>query len=282
MKLPVYLYTNLFEVILDLDDNNRINQVMYQRDLKLQKGLKNTVQLQFKNSDQKLVDIRSKQFVFVLFDAENQRNLVEKDVRILDTSTSTTSTSLLKGLGEVSFTESDLNSCESVYYTAVIKALDEDGSYVPTYANTYYGVGGTIEVRHDVYPVLVPSQEVVDFRVYYNADQDARRYEYYTGDLNAHPEYSSNVALHTAAVYMTNYKGSVIIEGTLENTPMDFGNYAVISTKTYNGFTGIDYTNFNGIFSKVRVRYIPAKEPTSQENNDTNYAGTVDKVLYRS
>ena len=282
MKLPVYLYTNLFEVILDLDDNNRINQVMYQRDLKLQKGLKNTVQLQFKNSDQKLVDIRSKQFVFVLFDAENQRNLVEKDVRILDTSTSTTSTSLLKGLGEVVFTESDLNACESAFYRATIKALDTDGSYVPTYANTYYGVGATIEVRHDVYPVLVPSQEVDNFSVYYNADQDARRYEYYTGNLNAHPEYSSNVALHTAAVYMTNYKGSVIIEGTLENTPMDFGNYAVISTKTYNGFTGIDYTNFNGIFSKVRVRYIPAKNPISQENNDTNYAGTVDKVLYRS
>lgn len=282
MKLPVYLYTNLFEVILDLDDNNRINQVMYQRDLKLQKGLKNTVQLQFKNSDQKLVDIRSKQFVFVLFDAENQRNLIEKDVRILDTSTSTTSTSLLKGLGEVAFTESDLGACESVYYKAVIKASDEDGSYVPTYANTYYGVGATVEVRHDVYPVLVPSQEVVNFRTYYNADQNARRYEYYSGDLNADPEYSSNVALHTAAVYMTNYKGSVIIEGTLENTPMDFGNYAVISTKTYNGFSGIDYTNFNGIFSKVRIRYIPAKNPISQENNDTNYAGKVDKVLYRS
>ena len=129
-KLPVYLYPNLFEVILDLDDNNRINQVMYQRDLKLQKGLKNTVQLQFKNSDQKLIDIRSKQFVFVLFDTINQRNLIEKDVRILDTSTTAT-TALLKGLGEVVFTESELQACESVYYKGVIKALDEDGSYIP-------------------------------------------------------------------------------------------------------------------------------------------------------
>lgn len=281
MKLPVYLYPNLFEVILDLDDNNRINQVMYQRDLKLQKGLKNTVQLQFKNSDQKLIDIRSKQFVFVLFDTINQRNLIEKDVRILDTSTTAT-TALLKGLGEVVFTESELQSCESVYYKGVIKTLDEDGSYVPAYSNTYYDVAATIEVRHDVYPVLQPSQEVTDFLRYYNGDLSALHYEYYTGNLNAHPEFDSNAALHTAAVYMTRFKGRVVIEATLENTPMDFGNYAVISSKTYDGFTGIDYTNFNGIFSKIRIRYIPAKNPVNQQNDDVGYAGTVDKVLYRS
>lgn len=278
MKLPVYLYTNLFEVILDLDNNNRINNVMYQRELKLQKGLKNTVQLQFKNSDQKLLNISSNQFVFTLFDTVNQRNLIEKDVEILDDGT----TLALRGLGQVTLTESDLEGCESVYYSAAIKALDSDGSYVPTYANTYYGVGATVEVRHDIFPVLLPSQEVNNFDVYFNADQNAQRYEYYSGNLNGHPEFKSNVALHTVATYMTKYKGQVIIEGTLENDPATFGNYAVISTKTYNGASGIDYTNFNGLFSKIRIRYIPAKNPVTQLNNDTVYAGTVDRVLYRS
>ena len=37
-KLPVYLYTNLFDVTLDLDNNKEINQIMYQRPLKIQKG----------------------------------------------------------------------------------------------------------------------------------------------------------------------------------------------------------------------------------------------------
>lgn len=278
MKLPVYLYTNLFEVTLDLDNNNRINQVMYQRDLKLQKGVKNTVQIQFKNSDQKFIDVSTSSFVFVLFDTVNQRNLIEKNVTILDDGT----TRALRGLGEVVFTESDMEACESTYYKMGVKALDTDGSYVPTYANTYYGVGATIEVRHDLYPTLVPSQEITKFSMYYNADQNALQYEYYTGNLNAFPEFKSNIALHTAAVYMTRYKGRVIVEGTLENDPGTFGNYAIIKDTTYNGFTGIDYYNFNGIFSKIRVRYIPAKEPVSQQNNNTVYAGTVDKVLYRS
>jgi hypothetical protein len=278
MKLPVYLYTNLFEVILDLDNNNRINQVMYQRELKLQKGLKNTVQLQFKNSDQKLLNIASNQFVFVLFDTVNQRNLIEKDVEILDDGT----TLALRGLGKVTLTESELLACESVYYKAAIKAVDSDGSYTPAYANTYYGVGATVEVRHDIFPVLVPSQEVTHFDVYYNADQSKLQYEYYSGNLSAHPEFKSNVALHTVAAYMTRYRGRVLIEATLENDPATFGNYAVISDKTYDRFTGIDYINFNGVFAKVRVRYIPAKNPVTQLNNDTTYAGTVDKILYRS
>jgi hypothetical protein len=254
---------------------------MYQRDLKLQKGLKNTVQLQFKNSDQKLIDMRSKQAVFVLFDTVNQRNLIEKDVEILDTSTTAT-TALLKGLGNVVFTESDLQACENVAYRAGIKIIDTDGSYTPAYANTYYGVGVTVQVNHDLYPTLVPSQEVTKFDVYYNADLAYRQYEYYSGNLNAHPEYKSNVALHTVATYMTNYKGRVLIEATLENDPATFGNYAIINDTTYNGFTGIDYKNFNGVFAKVRVRYIPAKEPVHQENNLTWYSGTVDKILYRS
>ena len=283
MKIPVYLYTNLFEVLLDLDNNNRINRIMYQRDLKLQKGVKNKIQIQFKNSDQKFLPVLGKQFVFVIFDTVNQRNVIEKNVTILDDGT----TFALRGLGEVVFSESDLNKCESVYYKFGVKELDTDGSYVPTYANTYYGVDGTLEVRHDLYPTLIPSQEVKEFerkefQMMYNGDQSAQRYEYYSGNLHGNPEFKSNAALHTAAVYMTAFKGTVLVEGTLENSPSTFGNYAVIARKEYNAFTGIDYINFNGVFSKVRFRYIPATEPVNQVNNDTNYAGTVDKILYRS
>ena len=281
MKLPVYLYPNVFEVILDLDNNNRIYQVMYQRSLKVQKGVKNTIQLQFKNSDQKFLNISTGTFVFVLFDANDQRDLIQKPVTILDVG-STATVYPTKGLGEVILTESDLLACESAFYKIGIKALGSDGSFYPAYADTYYNVAGTLEVRHDLYPTLVPSQLVTSFLAYYNANVGAQQYEYYSGNLNANPQYKSNTALHTVAVYMTNYIGTVLIEGTLENDPATFGNYAVINTKTYNGFSGIDYTNFNGVFSKVRVRYIPAKDPVTQENNDPAYSGTVDKLFYRS
>ena len=76
--LPIYLYPNTLAVILDLDATTRgVNQVMYQRDLKIQKGIKNQVRVQFKNSDQKKVRIYNTQtFVFSMFDAINQRLIV--------------------------------------------------------------------------------------------------------------------------------------------------------------------------------------------------------------
>jgi hypothetical protein len=81
---------------------------------------------------------------------------------------------------------------------------------------------------------------------------------------------------------MTNFKGTVYVQGTLYNSPAAFGRYVTVATREYDGFSGIDYYNFNGVFSRVRIRYIPDKNPISQLNNDTSYAGTVDKVLYRS
>ena len=52
-NLPVYLYNYKLDITLDLDTTVKgVNQVMYQRDLKIQKGIKNQVRVQFKNSDQ--------------------------------------------------------------------------------------------------------------------------------------------------------------------------------------------------------------------------------------
>lgn len=298
MKLPVYLYANLFEVILDLDNNNRINQVMYQRDLKLQKGVKNKVQLQFKNSDQKFLDVSTSSFTFVLFDAINQRNLIEKTVTILDDGT----TRALRGLGEVVFTESDLDECESTYYKMGVKALDStDGSYTPAFANTYYGVGATIEVRHDLYPTLLPSQEVLkdplEDHYVYNADQNALRYEFYSGNFYASPAFRSGSVYprcHTAAFYLNNFKGKIIVQGTLDNSPGEYGNAGtafadidqlILTSNT----TEVKYINWIGAFSYIRFKVIPDTPAIGQNYNpsESNFAsrfpnGFIDKILYRS
>jgi len=88
LSLPIYLYPNVCKVILDLDTTVMgVNQNMYQQDIKIQKGVKNTVQFQFKNSDQKLLSMsNSGTFVFSMFDAINQRLLLEKPITILDDS----------------------------------------------------------------------------------------------------------------------------------------------------------------------------------------------------
>ena len=275
-NLPIYLYDNQLDVILDLDANTPgVYQIMYQRDLNIQKGVKNQVRIQFKNSDQKRISISNTQtYVFSMFDAITQRLLIQKQLQVLDTATTST-----RGLALLTLTESDTMDLDRSSYTWSVKKLGSDGSYTPAYANTYYGVAGTLNVLNDIYPVLQPSQEIVSFNTSFNASSNL--YEHKSGNVYAFPEYNSNQALHTMALYMRNYRGTVYIQGTLDNTPASFGRYATLATRNYTGFSGVDYVNFNGVFTYVRVMYVPAVAPAESTNNSPAFFGSFDKVLYR-
>jgi len=275
--LPIYLYANKLDVTLDLDATIRgVNQVMYQRDLTVQKGIKNQIRIQFKNSDQKRISIStSTVFVFSMFDAINQRLIVEKQLEVLAETTGT------KGLALLTLTESDTLDLDKSSYTYSVKKLDTDGTYTPAYANTYYGMNGIIHLNNDVFPVLKDSTNITSFNPTYNAI--THLYEHKSGNVYASPEFNGNSALHTAAVYMTAYKGTVLIQGTLDNTPTDDRSYDTLETRVYTGFTGIDYFNFNGVYTYIRIVHIPAAgPPPNTSNNNPEFFGSLDKVLYRS
>lgn len=274
--LPIYLYSNTLDVILDLDPTVRgVNQVMYQRDLTIQKGIKNQVRIQFKNSDQKKVSISNTQtFVFSMFDAIDQRQIIEKNLDVLEVSTAT------RGLALLTLSESDTVDLTRTSYKYTVKMQDTDGTYLPTYANTYYGVSGTLHVQQDAFPVLQSSQEVTSFLRTYN--DSILKYEHKSGNIYSYPEYNSNTALHTAGIYMTGFKGVLYVQGTLSNSPDSSGKYFTIETRTYNGFTGIDYVNFNGIYTYVRFMYVPATAPAESNNDNPAFFGSLDKILYRS
>jgi hypothetical protein len=277
--LPVYLYQNNLNVILDLDPTVRgVNQVMYQHDLKIQKGLKNKVRIQFKNSDQKRISISNTQtFVFSMYDAINRRLLIEKELTVIDAGTTST-----KGIAELTLSESDTVDLDKSSYTYSVKYIDpSDGTYLPVYSNTYYGINGTVHLYEDIYPVLQPSQEVSDLQMSFNVGTDL--YEYKSRAIYASPEYNGNTALHTVAFYLTNFKGSVHIQATLSNDPDDLSKYSTIKTSVYTGYTGIDSVNFNGVYSYINVLVIPEKGPLDLNNRDNQaYRGTFDKFLYRS
>jgi hypothetical protein len=274
--LPVYLYANKLDIILDLDATVRgVNQIMYQRDLKIQKGIKNQVRIQFKNSDQKRVSISNTQtFVFSMFDVVNQRLLIEKELEVLDETTST------KGLALLTLNESDTLDLDRSSYQYSVKLMDTDGSYTPAYSNTYYGMAGTLHLSNDVYPILQDSNSVDSFNITYN--DDIQLYEHKSGNIYANPEYNGNSALHTVAMYMTGYKGTVYIQGTLDNSPGSSGNYSTIATRTYTGFTGIDPVNFNGVYTYIRIVHVPSTAPAESNNDNPNFFGSFDKALYRS
>lgn len=279
-SLPIYLYPNSTSVILDVDPTTPgVNQVMYQRDLKIQKGVKNQIQVQFKNSDQKRIVISNTgTYVFNMFDATNQRLLLTKTMTVLDDGT----TLAQRGLAEVSFTPGDTVDLDVGSYTYSVTYLDPaDNLMVPAYSNSYYGINGTLYLMADIYPSLQPSQEVVSFLSRFNTASS--QYEWFSGNIYASPEYNSNnSALQTIALYMTNYRGTVTIQGTLSNQPDSTGFYSNIASRMYTGANGIDYLNFNGIYTYIRIIYTPSVNPGDSTNDNPSYYGSLDKALYRS
>ena len=274
--LPIYLYANKLDVTLDLDATIRgVNQVMYQRDLTVQKGIKNQIKIQFKNSDQKRISIStSTLFVFSMFDAINQRLIIEKDLEVLEETTST------KGIALLTLNEGDTLDLDKSSYTYSVKQRDADGTYTPAYTNTYYGMNGTLHLSNDIYPVLQDSTTVTSFNPTFNSV--IRLYEHKSGNIHANPAFNGNAGLHTIAFYMTAYRGTVNIQATLDNTPTGDSSYYTIASKGYSGFTGIDYVNFNGVYTYIRIVHIPATAPAESNNDNPNFFGSFDKVLYRS
>ncbi len=110
---------------------------------------------------------------------------------------------------------------------------------------------------------------------------DTSLFEYKSGDVYSYPELTSGGALHTAAVYMTNYRGRLLVQGTLSNQPNNLS-YTTIRTVTYSGLSGVDSINFEGAYTYVRFVFIPAVKPGESTNDDPAYFGSFDKVFYRS
>jgi acetolactate synthase regulatory subunit len=343
---------------------------MYQRELKLQRGLKNKVQLQFKNSDQKLVRILAAtdtvgsatsssniltvsdasnirvgmivnsssvtegtyisaiesnsltldnlnpqydadldqflspiidtitsgtaitfnhNFVFSMFDAEQNRMVTQKTLEIIDDGVTTAT----RGLAVLSLTDNDTRQLHNGYYNFSVSLTDSDGSSIPAYSNTYYNIAGVARLTGDLVPVLKDSLETSSFKYFVNRDPEPNRYDFYSGNLRANPESSQ---LTTIAMYFDNFTGTVEVQATLDNAPSNFGNYATLETKTYTNFTGVDYANAVGIWSDVRIKWYPDNStlpyllnfyspemPGNPTNGVAHYPnGKIDKVLVRS
>jgi hypothetical protein len=252
---------------------------MYQRELKIQRGVKNLIQVQFKNSDQKRINITdTSTYVFNMFDATNQRLLLTKPMTVLDDG----ATVALRGLAQLELVPGDTVGLDDGDYTYSVVYVDPmDGLMIPAYSNTYYGMNGTLHLSSEIYPRTRPSTEVTSFLSRFN--NVSHVYQWFSGNMYANPEYHSNgAALQTLAIYMTDFIGTVTVQGTLSNQPDSMVAYSTIDTRTYSSYSGIDYLNFNGIYTYIRVIFTPAIKPGDSTNDNPSYYGSLDKVLFRS
>ena len=301
-KLPVYLYPNSLDVILDLDQNKGIHKIMYQRKLKIQKGFKDTVQIQFKNSDQKPVSIAGNDYYLDLLDNEGKQYVLSQSKKLdIVEYVGTDSSIISKGIATVTFDPFDTVDLQAANYKFVVKKDNGDGTYTPAYSNTYYGITGDLEVVSDGFPTGYPIQ-TVDMKTLetgkeYDRTFGSMGFVFRTGWLRPVVRATSTATNSTAVITLAGFVGTITVEGTLDNSPSPAGqaNAQTFEITTYSTDTAtteiIDLDCGSG-YTAVRFKVKPAPGPLGTNYYPTGYpigsqtnkfpSGFIDNILYFS
>jgi hypothetical protein len=273
--ISVYLYPNKLDVFTNAAaawQTERYRRV-YNRNIKIYRGVDNRIDLQVRNSDQKAADTTGSTLVFNLVERESQSLVVQKDCVTVSAST---------GKYYVTLTESEMTDIESGFYQySVFNELRADNgdnthkvtSKTPLYNDGQYDMLGTIEVLDSGSGDVQSSTQTKEFSrhiVYVNSGPTAGDY-YISGIIDANPQRTTPQSLHTFQMFFTNYTGQVVIQGSLS----EGGNpniWVDLETLTLTGST-IEYQNITGKYNWFRVKHTPSIL--------VNSPGTVDKILYR-
>lgn len=254
----VYLYPNKIDVFTNSISEWKTERFrkVYQRNLKIYRGVDNRIDIHVKSSDQKPQNITGYNFILAIVEKETQELLlqVECDTR-----------SLSLGKLFANITADDLVVIDPGYYQySVIKETRspiDSSEYTVTnrevlYLDSQYGTQGVLEVHGNVYGETKPSLVVKEFRedVSYEVNVPT---VYYSSIIDAKPQLSTDDTVHTFRFYMTDYDGEVVIQGSQSEgaNPQvwtDIVAYEVVGSD-------LTYTTVTGKYNWLRIKHIPGK-----------------------
>lgn len=271
---PVYLYVNKLDVFTTPTDTwstERYRRV-YNRNLKIFRGVDNRIDIQVRNSDQKASNIAGSTLVFNLVSQDTKDLVLQKDFTAMDLAT---------GKVTIIVTADELLDLDIGFYNySIVKEVRSTvdstdyvvNSKMPLYMDSQYDTVGTLEITGDVYGGVANSLVVDTFNYTNPFTQGAiAPFPFYTSAIiDAAPNTSPAYPIHTFQFYSTNYTGTVEIQASLESqgaTPRD----TKFSTVATVDLANEKYKNVTGKYNWFRIKHIPA----------LNNTGTVDKILYR-
>ena len=271
---PVYLYVNKLDVFTTPTDTwstERYRRV-YNRNLKIFRGVDNRIDIQVRNSDQKASNIAGSTLVFNLVSQDTKDLVLQKDFTAMDLATGKvtviiTADELLDlntGFYNYSIVKEVRSTVDSTDYTVTSK--------MPLYMDSQYAAVGTLEITGDVYGGVADSVNVSTFN-YTNpfTQGEDEPFPWYVSEIiDARPNTSPAYPIHTFQFYTTNYTGTVEIQVSLDAqgaTPRET-KWTTVATVD---LLAERYKNVTGKYNWFRIKHIPA----------LNNTGTVDKILYR-
>jgi hypothetical protein len=266
-KISSYLYSNRISVVADLASYSVEWKPVYQRNIKIFKGMKNTIEFDVRNADQKRININSYNLKCLIMD-NNSQEVLTLDVDPVPNTT---------GLATMTVYAQDIAYLNPQFLKYTLYFIDGDENKTPLYADTQFGVSGVIELLGGAVPV-VPDPQIIDAFIYTIDDRVPGNYIYtYTSDaVEVNPrndindqhsiklEFRPSTFDADVTVQITN---DAVVSTATEWKDLETFNITNTTdkvTKIYNEI--VDYSNNIGW---LRIKYIPVVGNT----------GKIDKVL---
>ena len=243
----VYIYTPKYQVVLFEGDSPRRYQIVYAKNLTLNKGVDNKIQFQFLNQEQKAIDLTGKQITFRFINSEGTSVDIQKTVNL---------TLPLKGLANLTITQAELMEIDAQIGSFSLDIV-EGNLVLPIFTNSEADSRGVCQIMDGVLPKHVPSTSVT---IPSHGEISNSGTTYYSSVLGLNG--SSKITLQTQ---LSNYSGNINILGS---TDVDSNWYTVEALGNFTAETNTLGTTITGFHPYIQLQF-------------TSTGGTVAHILAR-
>lgn len=231
----VYKFKPRQVVVLYSGNSTRRYQIVYAKNLTLNKGVDNIIQFQFLNQEQKFIDISSFDITFRLINYTGKEILFRKAL---------TATLPLTGIAELITNSSDLEMIDTqqCFYSLEIN----DGTYdLPVFVNSEASARGVIQIVDSILPSFVPA---MDIEIPSHAIPSSNTVTYTSSVLS-----TNNNSLLTIQPFLDGYSGTVQVQGS---TLPDSNWYNIGDIYTYLDATETAGYTVEGFHPYLRVQFV--------------------------
>lgn len=254
----LYLYSNRIDAYTSASTPwtaERYRQV-YNRNLKFYQDVNNRIDIQVRNGDEKAINVSGSSMVFNLISRDTEKLVLQKDCVTVDASI---------GRFYVEVTEAELFDIESGFYEYSIvqelrEAIDADEYRVtrrtPMYIDSQYGTKSVIELLGGTNGDVNESLVVNKFDYTNPAATGDEDPAFYTSSIiDARPNVTTVNSLHTFQLYSTNYNGTVVIQGSIDDQGASPNTWSDLLS--FSPENDLEYKNIEGKYTWFRVKHIP-------------------------
>jgi len=266
-KISSYLYPNRIELLADLAGFTTEYTNVYQKIVKIYKGVDNVLEFDIKNADQKRIELNvSPSITNITLNVMDASGYAVGTYQVAPTTT--------KGIASVTIPAADVAGLDAQFLKYSVTAT-KDSANIPLYGDSRFGAVGTIELIGSAVPVT-PKERVYSS---FTAEIDLKGYPtYHSSAIPAKFYQAINTPALSFSAELRGFTGSIWVEATKATTISveSFKQATYLNSYTFADFTGNwmaenvsvgDYQYFRVSYTQPRANGIGASFEVTLNNN---------------